>query len=273
MAHFSYLQPEATYALTARQGTLMKPLSRMSLITLLLLLPTTAFASDPPIFQRTITVQGEGSATTTPDIAHIDLAVVSQNADLVHALNQNIRQSNHLFDTLRLHSVAERDTLTIGFHVNQINPSQRQRLAGQHPYFEITNNLRITTRHLDRLGILLTAALKHANRVGQLTFSHSQNPALMQQARNEAMIDAKTRARHYAAQANTTLGPVISIVEGRINQRRQPVTFQARNEQAMSLASAPPIPIAGGELTYHAAVTVVYAINPTTPDGLQHTTE
>ncbi len=67
--------------------------------------------------QRTIRVTGEGKATAVPDMATIQLGVVTQATQAVEAMDQNNEVVRKLMSELKTLEVAERDIQTSQFHV------------------------------------------------------------------------------------------------------------------------------------------------------------
>jgi len=83
-----------------------------------------------------------------------------------------------------------------------------------------------------------------------LEFVVSQQSKLLDQARDEAIADARRKAELYAKAAGAKLGAVASISE-------EGSSSQPRPMQAMRAAG---VPIAPGEQTLRAAVTVSYEL-------------
>jgi uncharacterized protein len=116
-----------------------------------------------------------------------------------------------------------------------------------------SNILTIRLRQLDGLGAVLDAAVADgANTLNGLTFGLADPKPALDEARKEAVADARARAELLAAAAGVKLGRVISISEGVVPTDPAPM-FRAE-------ASAAPVPVAGGEVGLSASVTIFYQI-------------
>jgi uncharacterized protein YggE len=117
-----------------------------------------------------------------------------------------------------------------------------------------SNVVTIRARDLDRLGALLDAVVTTgANQLNSLTFGLSDPQPATDEARKRAVADARARAALYAEAAGVALGPILSITEGGGYQPPQPMY---RRELAMDAG----VPVAGGEVSVSASVTITYAI-------------
>jgi uncharacterized protein YggE len=112
----------------------------------------------------------------------------------------------------------------------------------------------VVLRDLDALGGVLDAVLGDgANSLGGLSFGMSDDAALRDEARRAAVADATAKARVLAEAAGVMLGPLEEIVEGGGFDGPLP---RARMDMAMAEA----VPVAPGELTISATVTMTWAI-------------
>ena len=96
---------------------------------------------------RQITVSGTGHISAAPDIAMIDVGVVSEAASAAKALQANNQAMTRLMQTLRDQRIAEKDIQTVTFNVAPHYRREREStlLAG----YRVTNQLRVTLRQLD----------------------------------------------------------------------------------------------------------------------------
>jgi uncharacterized protein YggE len=85
-----------------------------------------------------------------------------------------------------------------------------------------------------------------------IEFVISEQSKLLDRARDDAIADARRKAELYAQAAGSKLGPVVSITE-------EGSAAQPRPMQAMRAGA---VPIAPGEQTLRATVTVSYELKP-----------
>ena len=116
----------------------------------------------------------------------------------------------------------------------------------------MTIRLRDVTKVASAIDTLVGAG---ANDIGGINFTVSQASKLLDDAREQAVADARRKAEIYAKAAGVALGAPISISEG---GAAQPVF---RTKMALPMAAAP-TPIAQGEETLSITVGMTWAIKP-----------
>ena len=114
----------------------------------------------------------------------------------------------------------------------------------------MTIRLRDVTKVASVIDTLVTAG---ANDIGGINFMVSQASKLLDDARGQAVADARRKAEIYAKAAGVTLGAPLSISE---EGAAQPL-FRARMAAPMAAA---PAPIAQGEETLSITVGMTWAI-------------
>jgi uncharacterized protein YggE len=127
--------------------------------------------------------------------------------------------------------------------------------TGEVTGYTVINMVDVKITDIDKLGAIIDAAVKAgANNVGGVQFSVENMDALVQQAREQAMADAKSKAEQLAKLGGVTLGAPVSISEG---TSMPPQPMAARD--AMSVASgAAAAPIQAGQNEITVSVTVSY---------------
>ena len=225
---------------------------RTAALVLIFGLPTTP-AVAAPLPPRTITVEGHGEANGVPDSALVSAGVTTQANSAAAALSDNAKTMNRVFGALKSAGVQEKNIQTTNFSVQPqyANNSEDQKIVG----YLVTNQVDVTLDHIANAGPIVDALVSAgANRMNGISFTiHDPKPLLMQ-ARASAVEDAVAKAQAYAKAAHVALGPVLSISEAPIEQPRPLFAMQAR------IAAAPPTPVAAGEQTVAADVTLVWQI-------------
>ncbi len=222
-----------------------------------------AFAAWPPAradekhpLVPSITVVGSGKASAAPDMAVIQVGVVTQAASAAKALQQNNAAMEKLLQVLEAQGVAKKDVQTSSFSVQpQYKPYQPgQTQPSEIVGYQVGNQVRAKVRKLDSLGKILDDVVSQgANQVQGVTFSVAEPNPLPDQARRQAMADARRKAELYAEAAGVELGRVLLIQE-ETPQRPRPLFAN------LAKGAAEAVPIAVGEEEFAATVTVTYAI-------------
>lgn len=206
--------------------------------------------------RRVISVAGSASLTAEPDMATITLGVTRRAGAADQALGEVAQVSQAVFDRLADFAIAPRDMQTSNLNLRPLysdRPAASDapaRIVG----YEASNRITIKVRKLDDLGAVLDqVAQVGANSFDGLYFSIAESDALQDQARIEAVADAMARAALLAQAAGVVLGPVLSISD-------QSGGGGGAIMPAMEFVRAAPMPVAGGELSISASVSMVFAI-------------
>jgi uncharacterized protein YggE len=217
-----------------------------------------ALAEDPNALVPSITVVGEGDVQVAPDQVTVSLGVTTEAKTAAEALQANSSRMAELLKTLKANNIADKHVQTSNFH---ISPQQVFDRDGQRPPkvvgYTVTNQVTVKILEIAKLGAILDAVVQAgSNQVQGVTFSVADPQPHLDQARRKAVADAKHRASEYAAAAEVKLGKPRMIQETVASPPRPMFA------QAMRGVAAADAPIAAGEQTISAQVTVVYAIEP-----------
>lgn len=208
--------------------------------------------TEPP----SIIVQGEGKVYAKPSLASVQIGVVSQAATAAQALADNSKEMTELVKTVTAQGVADKDVQTSAFDIapNYINSTNRSpKISG----YTVRNNVTVKIRNTDKVGSLLDAVVySGANQVNSIVFSVDERSRLLDEARKEAIEDARRKAALYAEAAGVQLGKVLYVVEGGASPR--PMFYAPA--AAMMAGGLATTPIAAGEQQLSVSATVVFAI-------------
>lgn len=208
---------------------------------------------------RTISVTGTGTASARPDMASITFSVEARGDSAADALAANSRQMRDAMAALKRAGVEDKDLQTTGIYLNTVNGrDENGRWTEEIDYYEARNSLVATIRDVDETGDVIDAAVKAGiNGLGGIQFGFSDDAGLMDEARREAIDNARSKAQLYAAAAGVDLGDLILITEPGSAAGPQPMY----RVQMQAAEASPAPPIAAGENSVSASVTLVYAIN------------
>lgn len=217
----------------------------------LLLAAGAAQAQEGP--PATISVQGSGTVSAAPDLAEIQIGVVSTAETAGAAMRANSALVAKVIEDMKARGIADKDMQTVEVSINPQYPDRRTN-EGSHEIvgYTVQNRLAVTVRELERLGAVLDGLVAAgANTVSGIRFDVSERRKLADEALATAVKDARARAEMIAGAAGVTLGPVREISQG---GGGSPQPFFAR-------AAAESVPIAPGSLTISADVNAVFAID------------
>ena len=227
----------------------------MMSVALLAAAPGYAASLDTPA-PRTLSVTGQGIAKAAPDEANFSSGVVAQGATAAQALAANNRAMNQVFATLKKQGIPDKAIQTSNLSLSpQYQPCKPnvacvQKIIG----YEVSNTVSVTVG-LDKTGTVLDALVASgSNQLGGISFAIHDPKPLLEQARAEAVKDAFARAQLYAHAAGVSLGPIQSLQEAG-SSVPQPMY------KTMAMRSMEAMPIAGGEESISANVSITWAIN------------
>jgi uncharacterized protein YggE len=216
------------------------------------LLAAPALAQVAPI--ATISVSGEAQVSAPPDLAQIDAGVSTEAKTAREASEANNAAMGSVLLALKGAGIEEKDFQTSRLSLQPQyapNRSGPNAVVGYRAANRVTIKLRDVTKVAGTIDILVAAG---ANELGGINFMVSTASKLLDDAREQAIADARRKAEIYAKAAGVTLGSPVSISE-----EGAPGPMPFRKMAAGMAASAP---VAQGEETLHVTVSVVWAIKP-----------
>jgi uncharacterized protein YggE len=171
-------------------------------------------AADETRFKRTVSVSATGTVSGEPDIARISTGVVSEAETARDAVARNTAVMKKVVDGLKAGGIAAKDIQTTSFNVE---PRYQHANDGRPPSiigYRALNQVQIVARDLAKLGEVLDQAVTlGANQLGGIHFEVSTAETLQDEARKQAMANARRRAQLYATAAAAELGEVLTIAE------------------------------------------------------------
>lgn len=206
-----------------------------------------AAAQDKP---RTIMMTGHGEVRAVPDQVQVNAGVTSNAATAAAALAANTARMKAVFAALTRLGIPDRNIQTVSFSVSPQYSGGTNNEAPRLTGYQVNNEVSVRLDDVGKLGVALDALVSAgANQMNGIAYQIKDNAALLAQARADAVADARTRAETYAKAAGVALGPVATISEGG-NDGPRPMYRVA--------AMAAPVPVAAGELSVTADVSVTW---------------
>lgn len=208
-------------------------------------------------FSGGISVTGTGTVTVTPDIAILQLGVEVTSDTVGDARDEAAEAMDRIRASLSEHNVDDKDIRTTSFNIYPQYDfrSEQRRLTG----FTVNNQVSVTIREIDDAGEILDDAIRaggDATRVSSISFSVDDPEAAMDEARAEAIADARNRAETLASAAGVSVGRPITITEsgGFFPVFRTELAFAADAGGGFDTAIAP------GEQDISVTVSVVFEL-------------
>ena len=213
--------------------------------------------------ERRLTVVGEGLVRGQPDMAVINMGVVSEAVSAGEALDANSAAMTRIIAALKAEGLEPRDLQTANFSVEPRYSQPPRDYDGSQPFqprivgYSVRNELTIRIRELSQVGELLDKVIElGANTISGPIFTVAEPTGLEDQARRAAMEDALRKGRLYADAAGLALGPIARIEES-VVQWPQPMPLGA---MAREMAADASVPVEAGELAFRAHVSVSWQL-------------
>jgi uncharacterized protein YggE len=221
-------------------------------------LATPSHAQESKSMPRLISLTGHGEVKARPDMAVVNVGVMTQAATAGEALTQNTEAMNKILASLKASGIQAKDVQTSNFMVNpryqyDQNNAQPPRLIG----YDVSNTVSVSIRKLDSLGAVLDNVVgEGSNQINGVMFAIADDEKFTDEARKLAVADAERKAKLFADTARITLGQIMSVSEGNY-QPPQPIPYgkAVRAEAAQSA-----VPIAEGEQTVAIDVNIAWEI-------------
>lgn len=218
----------------------------------------------PDDHRRVIVVTGDGKVDAAPDAAVLTMGAEATGENAREALDKNNAAMARIIDAFLADGISREDIQTSNF---QIVPEYRQRrrsdnsdyLAPEIVGYRVSNQVTVRVKDLDNLGQAIDRSVMFgANTGGGITFYNEEPETFVDQARDEAIAEARSKAERMSAAAGVKLGPLLMLTEH--SGGDHPVPMRMAAEMAYGDSSASAVPVMGGENSYSATVTLTYEI-------------
>lgn len=214
-----------------------------------------------------LTVGAEGHSSRKPDLAVFTAGVASSGRTAGEALAANAADMNRVIAALKRAGVADKDIQTSNLNLNPVyadmsrqpaDPLEQQvpRIVG----YQVSNQVTVKQRDLGNFGRTIdTLVSAGANQVNGPMFQMDDPDAALDEARGKAMQRARARADLYARAAGLKVLRILTISESGGMQPPMPVMYA---RAAMADSAGAPTPVAAGEVSLQANVSVTFELTP-----------
>lgn len=203
-----------------------------------------------------LTLGAQGEVRARPDMATVGTGVETRAQTARDAMAQNAAQMEKLVAALLKAGIERKHIQTSSI---SLSPQYDYSNSGQPPRFigyQASNQLSVVAHDLARLGSLIDAMVAAgATNINGPSFGVVDDGALLRQAREKALDEAKARAQFYAARAGYRTVRLVSISEqGGGYPVPMPMMAMAKE------AAAPATPIEPGQIATSVTLSVQYVM-------------
>jgi len=215
----------------------------------------------PP--EHTLTVSGEGKISAKPDVAIVEMSVISQNENVELAQSENDQKMQRVVNFLKESGIDEKDIKTTQYNLQPEYDYSWCRTTEYPVYcppklvdYVLTQSLQVKIRDLSRVGkIIGNLSEIGVNQISDISFVIDNDAEIKSAARQKAIAEAKRKAQEMAAATNIKLGKIIEINESVSGLTPQRMVYQKTIELADTAA---PIEIGTNEIVV--SVSLIYEI-------------
>lgn len=227
-------------------------------LAVFLLSISTAFAAQKDVqAPPTLSVEGQGQGTATPDMATVTIGVTTRADDAAKAQNDNAWVAAQIQNAVEGLGIAEKDiqTRNYSFYPNYSTEKNHQNeITG----YTVNNSVVVVVRDIKLTGKVIDAALNHgANEISSLDFSASDTRAV----RKEALLNAVQDARDKADVIAKGLGKHIVGIQNVSENTGYLETRRFNGNMMLAAAKDSATPIAPGSLSMTATVHVDFILS------------
>lgn len=205
---------------------------------------------------KTITASGEGVIEAVPDVAYVNLGVVTEGKELAQVQKDNSDKMAKVIASLTKLGIKKEEIKTTNYNVNPKYDYNQNTGASTIIGYTVSNTLEVTINDITKTGNLLDEAVASgSNSVNSVIFGLKDKTALYNQALELAVKDAKAKSTAMGKGLDITSIQVSKVTE--VSNINTPVYFE-RSTAAMDVAKQS-TPISEGELKVTANVTVEFS--------------
>jgi uncharacterized protein YggE len=179
-----------------------------------------------------------GEVSRVPDIARISSGVVTVAPTATAALAQNATQMASVRAALKRAGIADRDIQTSSIN---LHPDYRHDAQGSNPQivgYRASNEVTVKFRDIANTGKILDALVAQgANQINGPMLAIDKPEAALDEARTQALANARRRADLYARALGKRVGRILSISEAGANYA-PPVVMMRQSARGGAVADS-----------------------------------
>jgi hypothetical protein len=206
---------------------------------------------------NTVSFSGEGKVLAKPDVAVVDLSIVTEAVTSKTAQDANSEKSRKIVDFLKKQNIDDKDIKTVSYNIYPKYSYPRNE-APKIEGYRVEQTIKVKIRDLDNVSSILDGVVAvGANQIGNLSFEIDEPERLKTEARAKAIADAKKKANELKDQIGIKLGRIVNFSE---NVGGWPVPLyrnMALEEKGIG-GGGPAMPTGENEITVN--VTITYQI-------------
>lgn len=243
-------------------GTLVLAVLALFLVALTINAFSNIGRSENP-YMNTITVEGTGKAAAIPNVATISFSVTETGKTVAEAQNKATEKTDAALKSVDAQKVDKKDIKTIAYNVSPQYEYPQPCYAGTCPTvqnpkiigYQVSQTIEVKVRDTAKVGdVLQGLGSLNVQNISGPNFMVDENDAVKNDARKEAIDNAKAKAKALASELGVSLGKVISFTENP-GYPASPVYESYGKAMDVRAAVAPSLPTGQNETSVTVSIT------------------
>lgn len=231
---------------------------KLKLVALLIVVPATAAAQQPPATpaEPVVVASGQGIVLAVPDRAWISISAESRAPSPREAQRLNAEAMRPVQDKLKAAGIPAEAIRTTAYDVQYEWDFVNNKRVGRG--YVARNSIEVRIDAIDRVGEYLEiAAGSGATALGGIRFDLKDQAKLEREALRLAVLDARAKADAAAAGAGRSIDRILRVEEQGVDVPPMPIRVMRQSAQAAVADATPPISAGQMEIRARATVTAV----------------
>ncbi len=218
----------------------------------------TKYVGRADVPQPTISIGGEGRVLAAPDVARINVGLLTEGRDVSTVQQQNTEKMNRLIAEVKALGVSEKDIQTASYNLypKYDYVDGRSFISG----YTLNQSATVKVRDLTKVGAIFAKVGEvGANQVSGPDFIIDDPTGVRAEARLKAIADAQAKARDLARQLGVSIGRIVGFSESAVGGD-SPKYFDLARE-GLGAGGAAPVPsVEPGQLDILSNVSITFEI-------------
>ena len=231
---------------------MFKKISTLIIAAGVVLFASSCTVNKPEEKVRTITVSGTGIVTLPADQLTVRFLVRTSEWNVNLARDKNAEITTKVIDKIKESGVLEGDITTVDYRISQDNSNS---YPGK---YTVVNYVQVLIRDLSNAGIVIDNAVANgANGLTSFSYSATENPNSLREARTLAVQNAQDAAALIAGASGCKVADVLDIQEG-----YNPSSYTRASNSAMlkAVGNSYTTPIEAGNVEITSTVTITFSL-------------
>jgi uncharacterized protein YggE len=207
--------------------------------------------------QPFLEVSGEGEMILPPNLAKVNLGVMTEGKDVIRTQQQNANEINKVIGSLLSMGISKNQLQTFDYRID----SEYDFDQGKQIFrgYKVTHLLQVKIEELAMVGKIIDTAVKNgANYVANVQYTVKNRESVYLQALSAAIINASQKAQTIAGTLEVHLNPMPISVKEVSGEGPRPLVNQVSYVKGFSSTSTQFEP---GEITIKATITAKFLYN------------